>query len=89
MLVVSDLCTGKGAATQSSPVYYGLDRCDRGYKRRFEGRKLPSRCWLLLGVKTTASGSWNMVVNAPIKSTAFLDVKDCIEMIAPVDGETE
>ena len=31
----------------------------------------------------------NISVNAPIKNTAFLDVKDCIEMIAPVDGETE
>ena len=43
----------------------------------------------MLGVKTTASGSWNMVVSAPMKNAAFLDVKDCIEMIAPVDGETE
>ena len=31
----------------------------------------------------------NISVNAPIKNTAFLDVKDCIEMIATVDGETE
>ena len=31
----------------------------------------------------------NISVNAPIKITAFLDVKDCIEMIATVDGETE
>lgn len=30
----------------------------------------------------------NISVNAPIKNTAFLDVKDCIEMIATVDGET-
>ena len=27
--------------------------------------------------------------NAPIKNTAFLDVKDCIEMITPADSETE
>lgn len=47
------------------------------------------RCWLLLGVKTMANGSWNAVVNAPIKNTAFLDVKDCVEMITPVDSETE
>ena len=31
----------------------------------------------------------NISVNAPIKNTAFFDVKDCIEMIATVDGETE
>ena len=31
----------------------------------------------------------NISVNAPIKNTAFLDVKDGIEMIATVDGETE
>ena len=47
------------------------------------------RCWPLPGVKTTASGSWNAVVNAPIKNTAFLDVKDCIEIIMPADSETE
>lgn len=60
-----------------------------GVKRRFEGRKLSLRCWPLLGVKTTASGSWNAVVNAPIKNTAFLDVKDCIEILMPADSETE
>ena len=37
---------------------------------------------------TTASGGWNAVVNAP-KNTAFLDVKDCIEIIMPADSETE
>ena len=31
----------------------------------------------------------NISVNAPIKNTAFLDVKDCIEMITPADSETE
>ena len=31
----------------------------------------------------------NISANAPIKNTAFLDVKDCIEMITPADSETE
>ena len=31
----------------------------------------------------------NISVHAPIKNTAFLDVKDCIEMITPADSETE
>ena len=31
----------------------------------------------------------NISVNAPIKNTAFFDVKDCIEMITPADSETE
>ena len=31
----------------------------------------------------------NISVNAPIKNTAFLDMKDCIEMITPADSETE
>lgn len=56
---------------------------------RFGGWKLSLGCWLLLDVKTMTNGSCNVSVNAPIKNTAFLDVKDCVEMIAPVDSETE
>ena len=51
---------------------------------RFGGWKLSLGCWLLLGVKTMANGSWNVSVNVP-KNTVFLDVKDCVEMVAPAD----
>ena len=54
----------------------------------FGGWKLSLGCWLLLGVKTMANGSWNVSVNAPIKNTVFLNVKDCVEMVAPADIKT-
>ena len=56
---------------------------------RFRGWKLSLGCWLLLDVKTMTNGSCNVSINAPIKNTAFLDVKDCVEIITPVDSETE
>ena len=54
---------------------------------RFGGWKLSWGCWLLLGVKTMANGSCDVSVNAP-KNTVFLDVKDCVEMVAPADIKT-